>query len=165
MDQTAPRAAATGWRPRRRRIGARGAAAMVAAMVAAGCATPRHGEGGTTTAGGATSTGMTTSTSQQAVASEPILLTIILRHDQSKTLDEIRAHLERTRWHEVFPPEGCQVVSWYVVMGVGQIVTLSVPPDRLRAVNLAVERSAWGAFTSEFHPSYDYMPIWNGSVR
>lgn len=89
-----------------------------------------------------------------------MLLTIFLKHDQSKTLDEINAHLERTGFWKKFPPEGVEVVSWYVVMGIGQVVTLKVPAERLRDVNLAIEKNAWGAFYTEFYPTYDFRPIW-----
>jgi hypothetical protein len=61
-----------------------------------------------------------------------ILLTIFLRHDQSKTLAQINDHLKQTGYYAKFPPAGIEVVSWYVMMGVGQVVTLRVPPDRLR---------------------------------
>lgn len=64
-----------------------------------------------------------------------ILLTIFLKHDQSKTLDEIQAQLRKTGFYKNFPPEGVEVVSWYVMMGVGQVVTLRVPAEQLRAVN------------------------------
>ncbi|WNG35745.1 hypothetical protein F0U61_20270 [Archangium violaceum] len=40
------------------------------------------------------------------------------------------------------------------------VVTLRVPPDKLRAVNLAIERSAWGAFHTEFYPTHDFIPVW-----
>lgn len=83
-----------------------------------------------------------------------------MRHDQSKTLGDIAAHLEKTGFWKKFPPEGVEVVSWVVAMGVGHLITLRVPPDKLRAVNLAIEESAWGAFRSEFYPSYDYRPVW-----
>jgi hypothetical protein len=33
-------------------------------------------------------------------------------------------------------------VSWYVMMGIGQVVTLRVPADKLRAVNRVIEQSA-----------------------
>lgn len=91
---------------------------------------------------------------------DAILLTIFLRHDQSKTLGEIGAHLEKTGWYARFPPAGVEVVSWYVMMGIGQVVTLRVPPDRLREVNLAVENGAWGAFRTDFYPTYDFRPVW-----
>ncbi|HEX9024389.1 MAG TPA: hypothetical protein VF799_11170 [Geobacteraceae bacterium] len=94
-----------------------------------------------------------------------ILLTIFLKHDQSRTLDEIQAQLRRNGFYESFPPQGVEIVSWYVMMGIGQVVTLRVPPDRLRAVNLAIERSAWGAFRTEFYPTYDFRPIWEKELK
>ena len=94
-----------------------------------------------------------------------ILLRILLKHDQSKTLDEIQVQLKKNGFYQKFPPEGVEVVPWYVMMGIGQVVTLRVPPERLRAVNLAIEQSAWGAFRTEFYPTYDYMPIWQGERR
>ncbi len=50
------------------------------------------------------------------------LLTIFLRHDQSKTLDQINEHLKASGYYKKFPPEGIEVVSWYVMMGIGQVV-------------------------------------------
>jgi hypothetical protein len=41
-----------------------------------------------------------------------ILLTIFLRHDQSKTLGEINDHLKQTGYYAKFPPAGIEVVSW-----------------------------------------------------
>jgi len=82
-----------------------------------------------------------------------------LRHDQSKTLGEIRAELEKNGFFQKFPPAGTEVVSWYVMMGIGQVVTLRFPVDRLRDVNLALEQSAWGAFRTDFYPTYDYKQI------
>ena len=90
---------------------------------------------------------------------EHILLTVFLRHDQSKTLDEINAELDASRFWALFPPAGIAVESWYVMRGIGQVVTLRVPPQRLREVNLAVEKHAWGAFRSEFYPTYDFRQI------
>ncbi len=91
---------------------------------------------------------------------DAVLLTIFLRHDQSRPLGELNAQLDRNGWYQKFPPEGTQVESWYVVMGIGQVVTLRVPPARLRDVNLAVENAGWGAYRSEFYPTYDYRAIW-----
>ena len=45
------------------------------------------------------------------------------------------------------------------MMGIGHVVTLSVPPARLRDVNLASEQTAWKAFRTEFYPTYDYAQI------
>ena len=84
-----------------------------------------------------------------------ILLTVFLRHDQSKTLEEINQQLDQTGFWANFPPEGIAIESWYVMMGIGQVVTLRVPPTRLREVNLSIERNAWKAFRTEFYPTYD----------
>lgn len=89
----------------------------------------------------------------------PLLLTVFLRHDQSKTLVEIGSHLEKTGFWMKFPPPGVKVVSWYVMMGIGQVATLSLPAEKLREVNVAIEQSAWGAFKTEFYPTYDFMAI------
>lgn len=91
--------------------------------------------------------------------SADFLLTVFLRHDETKTLDEINGHLRKTGYYEKFPPPGIEVVSWYVMMGVGQVVTLRLPPDRLREVNRVLEQTAWGGFRTEFYPTYDYKPI------
>jgi hypothetical protein len=98
---------------------------------------------------------------QSASPSDTILLTIFLRHDQSKTLDEINKHLRETGWYEKFPPPGVEVVSWYVMMGIGQVVTLRVPAEKLRDVNRVIEQSAWGGYRTEFYPTYDYKPVWD----
>jgi hypothetical protein len=85
-----------------------------------------------------------------------MMLTIFLKHDQSKTLGEIQKHLEQTGFSQKFPPAGVEVVSWYVMMGIGQVVTLRFPAEKLREVNLAVEQSAWGAYRTEFYATYDF---------
>ncbi len=89
-----------------------------------------------------------------------LLLTIFLRHDQSKTLEQIQAHLKQTGFYKSFPPEGIEVVSWTVMMGIGQVVTLRLPAERLREVNRMIEEKAWGAFRTEFYPTYDFVPVW-----
>jgi uncharacterized protein with GYD domain len=83
-----------------------------------------------------------------------ILLTIFLKHDQSKNLKQLGAELKETGFWAKFPPEGIEVESWYVMMGIGQVVTLRVPPSRLREVNRAIELTGWGAFRTEFYPTY-----------
>lgn len=92
-------------------------------------------------------------------ASGTLLLTIFLKHDQSKNLAEQQARLDSTDYWEHFPPADCEIVSWNVVMGIGQIVTLRLPVERLAAVNVELERRAWGAFTTEFYPTYDFVPV------
>lgn len=96
---------------------------------------------------------------------QAILLTIFLKHDQSKTLGEIGDQLNKTEFWKEFPPDGTEVVSWYVMMGIGQVVTLRVPPDKLRAVNVAIERNAWNAFRTEFYPTYNFLPIWENMQK
>src|SRR5439155_13786307 len=89
----------------------------------------------------------------------PFLLTIFLRPDQSKTSREINTHLRQTGYYTKFPPPGIEVVSWYVLMGLGQVVTLRVPVERLREVNRVIAETAWGSYHAEFYPTYDYKPI------
>ena len=89
-----------------------------------------------------------------------ILLTIFLKHNQKMTLDEIQAQLDRVGFWKNFPPEGIEVASWYVMMGIGQVVTVRIPPARLREVNVAIEKNAWGAFETEFYATYDFAPVW-----
>ena len=88
-----------------------------------------------------------------------MLLTVFLKHDQAKTLNEINEQLFRNGYYDKFPPEGIEVVSWYVVMGIGQVVTLRLPPERLREVNVVLEQTAWGAYRTEFYPTYDYKSV------
>lgn len=90
---------------------------------------------------------------------ETFLLTVFLKHDQSKTLDELQSELNAKEFWAKFPPEGIEVVSWYVMMGVGQVVTLSVPPSRLREVNRVIEQTAWGSFRTEFYATYDLSEV------
>ena len=84
------------------------------------------------------------------------LLTVFLKHDQSKSLDQIQSQLRAQGFYKAFPPPGIEVVSWYVMMGIGQVVTLRVPAERLREVNRAIEQTAWGGYRTGFYPTYDY---------
>src|SRR6266436_4986672 len=88
-----------------------------------------------------------------------VLLTIFLKHDQSRPLSELNAQLEKQGYYKAFPPAGVEVVSWYVVMGIGQVVTLRLPASKLREVNRALENTAWGAYRTEFYPTYDYKAV------
>ena len=92
-------------------------------------------------------------------ASETMLLTVLLKHDQSNNLDAIQTKLKDAGWWDKFPPAGVEIVSWTVAMGLGQIVTLRLPPSKLAEVNLELERSAWGVFRTECLPSYDFLPV------
>lgn len=88
-----------------------------------------------------------------------ILLTVFLKHDQAMNLNEINEKLAKQGYYEKFPPAGVEVDSWYVVMGIGQVVTLRLPPEKLREVNRILEETAWGAYRTEFFPAYDYKKI------
>jgi hypothetical protein len=89
------------------------------------------------------------------------LLTIFLRHDQTKTVDQINEHLRQTGWYDKFPPEGVDIVAWYVMMGIGQVVILRVPADKLRETNRVIEQTAWGGYRTEFYPTDDFKPVWD----
>ena len=92
-------------------------------------------------------------------ADNAVMLTVMLKHDQSRPLSELNAQLQRQGFYKAFPPEGVEVVSWYVMMGIGQVVTLRLPASRLREVNRIFETTAWGAYRTEFYPTYDYKAI------
>lgn len=92
-------------------------------------------------------------------ADNAVMLTVFLKHDQSRPLSELNAQLEKQGYYKAFPPAGIEVVSWYVVMGIGQVVTLRLPASRLREVNRVLENTAWGSYRTEFYPTYDYKAI------
>lgn len=94
-----------------------------------------------------------------ATPDNAILLTVFLRHDQSRPLSELNAQLARQGFYKAFPPPGVEVVSWVVAMGIGQIVTLRLPASRIREVNRVLEDTAWGAYRTEFYPTYDYKAV------
>ena len=71
----------------------------------------------------------------QAPATSPadyVLVTVVLKHDQSKNLDEIGKIQEE------------------------QVVTLRVRPARLREINRSIELAAWKAFRTEIYATYDF---------
>jgi hypothetical protein len=92
-------------------------------------------------------------------ADNTVMLTVLLKHDQSRPLSELNAQLEKQGYYKAFPPPGVEVVSWYIMMGIGQVVTLRFPASRLREVNRVLENTAWGAYKTEFYPTYDYKAV------
>lgn len=96
---------------------------------------------------------------QESAPSDKILLTVFLKHDQTKNLAEIQKIQKDQKFFESFPPAGTKIVTWHVVMGIGQVVTLELPASQLRSVNVALEKTAWKAFSTEFYPTYDLYPI------
>jgi hypothetical protein len=97
--------------------------------------------------------------SATATADNAVLLTVFLKHDQSRPLSELNAQLERQGFYKAFPPAGMEVVSWYVAMGIGQVITLRLPASRIREVNRVLEDTAWGTYRTEFYPTYDYKAV------
>ena len=95
----------------------------------------------------------------EPTADNAVMLTVFLKHDQSRPLSELNAQLERQGYYKAFPPAGIEVVSWYVMMGIGQVVTLRLPASRLREVNRIFETTAWGSYRTEFYPTYDYKAV------
>lgn len=91
-------------------------------------------------------------------ADQQMLLTILLRNDQSHDLDQIRRQLDGSGWWQRFPPEGVELVSWTTAMGLGQIITLRLPPSRLRDVHVELERCVWGLFPTECYATFDFEP-------
>jgi hypothetical protein len=91
-----------------------------------------------------------------ATPDNAVLLTIFLRHDQSRPLGELNTQLAKQGFYKAFPPKGVEVLSWYVAMGIGQVITLRLPASRIREVNRVLEDTAWGVYRTEFYPSYDY---------
>lgn len=53
-----------------------------------------------------------------------------------------------------------RLLSWNVVMGIGQIITLKFKPEYIRVVNQVFEGGAWGGFHTEFYPTYDFIPVY-----
>ena len=95
-----------------------------------------------------------------APTGEPdMMLTVFMRHDQSKNLQTINETIHRQGFFHQFPPEGVEIVSWYIMMGIGQVVTIKFPPERLREINLIFENTLWGGYRTEFYPTYDFSTI------
>lgn len=88
-----------------------------------------------------------------------LILTVFLKHDQSRPLSELNAQLEKQGFYKAFPPAGIEVLSWNVVMGIGQIIVLKLPATRIREINRVLEDTAWGAYRTEFFPTYDYKAV------
>jgi len=79
----------------------------------------------------------------------PMMLTLLLKHHPGLTLDDVQSRLKAADWWENFPPPGARIVSWTVAMGLGQVLTLELPPHLLPALNLELERRGWGVFATE----------------
>ncbi|WP_244948067.1 hypothetical protein [Cyclobacterium qasimii] len=91
--------------------------------------------------------------------SDSIMITIMMKHHQDKNIEELTEIRNKNGFLENFPPPSARVINWYVMMGIGQVVTLKIPASELRNLNVAVEKSVWGAFSTEFYPTYDLHPV------
>jgi len=98
-------------------------------------------------------------------ASDSIMITIFLKHQQDKSLKTIQEIQGKNKFLEMFPPKQARVVSWYVMMGIGQVVTVKIPAKELRTLNLSIENGAWGAYSTEFYPTYDFVPVWQDYLK
>jgi hypothetical protein len=87
------------------------------------------------------------------------LLTIFLKDDQSKSLEQINAELTQQGLQEALPPPGIEIVSWYVMAGIGQVVILRVPAERLGEVNRAIKQAVSSSYHTELYPTYDHRAI------
>jgi len=93
--------------------------------------------------------------------SDEMMLSIFLKHKEKIELRDIDKNMEKNNFWSKFPPEGIEIVSWYVMMGVGQVVTLRFPPERLREINLVLEMNASCTLSPEYFPTYDYKEIYD----
>ena len=98
-------------------------------------------------------------------ASDSLMITIFLKHQQDKSLKQIQEIQNQNKFLEMFPPKEARVVSWYVMMGIGQVVTVKIPAKSLRTLNLSIENGAWGAYNTEFYPTYDFVPVWQNAIK
>ena len=95
-----------------------------------------------------------------ATGDNTMMMTVFMRHDQSKNLKDINDTIHKQGYFDQFPPAGVEVVSWYVVMGIGQIVTLRFPPEKLREINVVLENTMWGPYRTDFYPTYDFKSVY-----
>jgi hypothetical protein len=96
---------------------------------------------------------------QIAPDSDTVRITVFLKHTQDLTLDEMGENLRKNGFFETFPPEGVEVVSWDQLMSFGHVVTLKVPPAKVRELNRALESGSYTTFKSEVYVGYDFWPV------
>jgi len=91
---------------------------------------------------------------------DSVTITVILRANQDMSTQDIQQQMLDNGFWKIFPPDYAEVVSWNYAMGVGQIITLKIPLSNITEFNETVQTAAWGAYTTEFYITYDYMPVW-----
>lgn len=65
-------------------------------------------------------------------------------------MSELNERLKQNGYVRHFPPEGIELVSWCILMGIGQVRTLRVPAERLLDVTRAIEETARGGYRTDF---------------
>ncbi len=93
-------------------------------------------------------------------ANDSVMVTVVLRHLQENPVDSIQTRVMKQKFYQKLSKSHSRIVSWNVVMGIGQIITLRFKPEYTREVNQVFESGAWGGFKTEFYPSYDFLPIY-----
>ena len=100
-------------------------------------------------------------------ADNAVMLTIFLKHDQSRPLGELNAQLAKQGFYKAFPPAGVEVVSWYVFVGIGQVVTLRHLTPRGFARSTASSRPPPGAVSTapnSTRPEQTFAPAMESAV-
>ena len=88
-----------------------------------------------------------------------MLVALPIKRQMDKNLAAIDAKLDAIVVWKRFPPEGTEFESWYVMMGIDQVQTLSLPASKLRDVGFAIDLCDWGPFDTELHPTYDFQLV------
>jgi len=91
---------------------------------------------------------------------DSIMMTVVLRHQQTNPVEAIQEKVMKQKFYEKLTSSHAKIVSWNVVMGIGQILTLKFSAQYLREVNNVFEKGAWGGFNTEFYPTYDFLPVY-----
>ncbi len=97
---------------------------------------------------------------QYYIDNDSIMVTVFLRHQQTNPVDSIQNKVMKQKFYEKLTASHAKILSWNVVMGIGQILTLKFKPQYLREVNNVFELGAWGGFNTEFYPTYDFLPVY-----
>lgn len=63
----------------------------------------------------------------KAISPDSIMVTILLKHQKDKNLKEINEKLADNKFNEIFPIMEVRVISWYVMMGIEQVVIIKMP--------------------------------------
>lgn len=87
---------------------------------------------------------------------DSILLTVVLKHVQTKNIRQIREERKENGFDK-FPPKGVEVVADYRVLNLGRMMILRVPAELLRITTIAIEEQAWGPYETDLYLTYDLI--------